>query len=139
MPEDREYRLAVSALLEGPQDRYLMLQRSDSSRRFAGLWQMPGGKPDPGETADRALRRELREETGLAVQVTGLAGSVEFPLPGFHVAMLVFHCRTQDSDVTLSEEHMAYRWIQPDALAKLALTDHDRRFLTQVFGLQKPR
>lgn len=59
-----------------------------------GLWSVPGGRVEPGETDAAAVRREVLEETALAVLVGGLAGTVERPAPGGSLFVIRdYHCR----------------------------------------------
>jgi 8-oxo-dGTP pyrophosphatase MutT (NUDIX family) len=84
-------------------------------------WDLPGGRPDPAEDHRTALRREVREEAGLEVEVgAALAEYVFEVLPGRFVRILPFACRVVGvSDVVLSREHQEMRW-QP--LAELSTT-----------------
>jgi 8-oxo-dGTP diphosphatase len=59
---------ASAALFRG--GAVLLVERA--SAPFAGLWSLPGGLIEPGETAEDAARREVREETGLAAGIVGL-------------------------------------------------------------------
>jgi len=84
-----------------------------------GEWDLPGGRPDPGEDHRAALRREVREETALEVEVgEPLDGHLFEVLPGRFVRILPFACRLAGrADAALSSEHVELRW-QP--LATLA-------------------
>jgi len=81
-------------------------------RNERGEWDLPGGRPDPGEDFRTALRRETWEETGLAVEVDeALDESLFEVLPGIFVRIAPFACRLAgDGSVTLSPEHMELRW-----------------------------
>ena len=83
-----------------------------------GEWDLPGGRPDPGEDRCAALKREVREETGLEVEVgAALAEHLFEVLPGRFVRIAPFVCRlVSDADVVLSHEHLETRWV---ALAEL--------------------
>lgn len=70
----------VGALVYDGAGRLLMIQRAHDPDR--GRWSLPGGRIEPGESDNEALAREVREETGLSVEVGDLIGSVE--LGGFH-------------------------------------------------------
>jgi 8-oxo-dGTP diphosphatase len=91
-----------------------------------GEWDLPGGRPDHGEDHRAALRREVREETGLEVEVgAAIDGHLFEVLPGRFVRILPFACRLAGkSDVVLSHEHLETRW-QP--LAELGETIAGRR------------
>jgi len=75
-------------------------------------WDLPGGRPDPGEDHRRALEREVREETGLLVEIgTTLDDHLFEVLPGRFVHIQSFVCRVAGgNDVTLSHEHLQTRW-----------------------------
>ena len=77
-----------------------------------GEWDLPGGRPDAGEDHRAALRREVREETGLEVEVgAAIDGHLFEVLPGRFVRILPFACRlTGKNDVVLSHEHLETRW-----------------------------
>jgi ADP-ribose pyrophosphatase YjhB (NUDIX family) len=67
----------VGAVIKDDQGRLLLIKRGHEPG--AGLWSLPGGRIEPGETDAEALVREMREETGLAVQAGPLLGSVRRP------------------------------------------------------------
>jgi 8-oxo-dGTP diphosphatase len=70
----------VGAVIKDDQGRLLLIKRGHDPG--AGLWSIPGGRIEPGETDAEALVREMREETGLAVQAGPLLGRVRRPVPG---------------------------------------------------------
>lgn len=88
MPDPRQdsgddYRLrvkpvriaCVGAVVHDPAGRLLLVRRANPPSR--GLWSVPGGRVEPGETEPEAVRRELREETGLDLEPGRRLGSVE--------------------------------------------------------------
>jgi 8-oxo-dGTP diphosphatase len=85
-----------------------------------GEWDLPGGRPDPGEDHRTALVREVREEAGLAVEAGAALDEHLFEvLPGRFVRILPFVCRLVGSDaVALSHEHLETRWLPVAALGE---------------------
>lgn len=67
----------MGAIVFDTSGRLLMVQRGHEPAK--GLWAVPGGKVEPGETDEQAVAREILEETGLAVRIGALVGSVERP------------------------------------------------------------
>ena len=78
-----------------------------------GEWDLPGGRPDPGEDHRTALGREVREEAGLVVEVGAALDEHLFEvLPGRFVRIIAYVCRlVGPRDVMLSHEHLDTRWI----------------------------
>ena len=78
-----------------------------------GEWDLPGGRPDPGEDHRAALVREVREEAGLSVEVGALVDEHLFEvLPRRFVRIVAYACQLVGGrDVVLSHEHLETRWV----------------------------
>ena len=114
----KPWSLAVRALVRDAAGRLLLLRRSAQCRHFVGQWEFPGGKADPGEAFDAALRREVREETGLEIEITGLAGATAFETPEVNVVLLCLEARATGGKVKLSEEHDDFAWVPLNDLSQ---------------------
>lgn len=99
----------------------LMVQRAHEPGK--GLWSLPGGRVKHGEFLADALRREVREETGLDVEVGELAGILEVPGDEFHYVILDFHS-TVNGDVTArpGTDASDVRWVPLKEVAHLECT-----------------
>lgn len=82
---------------------------------YKDWWEFPGGKIEPGETPQEALRREIREELATIVSVGELLYTVEYDYPEFHLSMQCFRCTIEAGELTLLE-HEAARWLGKDEL-----------------------
>lgn len=109
-PEPRPMLATVSqkAVLFGPDDRLLVLREAD------GGWEFPGGRIDRGETAIPALHRELREETGLSIDVYAPVFTAVRERPEREKFFVYYRCATEETDVTLSREHVDWEWTTPE-------------------------
>lgn len=83
---------------------------------FKGQWEFPGGKIEPGETPQKALAREIKEELATAIKVGELIDTIEYDYPEFHLSMDCFWCEVVEGDLVLLEAQEA-RW-----LTKMSLT-----------------
>jgi len=116
------FRLVVKAVILDDQRRCLLLRRSAFNRNFVGCWEWPGGKVDDGEDFATALLREAREETGLAVQITGLAGATAYQMAAAHIVLLCMEACRVSGELRLSEEHDDLAWAPLGELARYQFT-----------------
>jgi 8-oxo-dGTP diphosphatase len=122
------YALSVKVLIRNGEGRYLLLRRSASSRGNPGKWDFPGGKLDSGERFDEAIRREVLEETGLAVVLERVAGCAESVAPMRRVAYLIMEGFSAGGEVRLGAEHDAFDWVSRADLASRDLCGQFRDF-----------
>lgn len=77
---------------------------------FKGQWEFPGGKVEPGESAEQALRREIREELDVNIILGDLIETVEYDYPAFHLSMDCFWCELVGGEPKLLEAEDG-RWL----------------------------
>jgi 8-oxo-dGTP diphosphatase len=103
--------------------RVLVVRRARSPGK--GFYSLPGGRVEFGESLHTALRREVDEETGLRIEILGLAGWREV-LPanggGGHYVIVSFAARWAAGEPVLNDEHDDFKWIDPDRLGDLSVT-----------------
>ena len=115
-------QLAVSAAIfrDG---KVLLVRRARSPGK--GFYSLPGGRVEFGESLQVALAREVDEETGLRIDIVGLAGWREV-LPGGpgdgHYVILSFAARWTAREPVLNDEHDDFKWLEPGAFGDLRLT-----------------
>jgi ADP-ribose pyrophosphatase YjhB (NUDIX family) len=110
---------AVGAIVVDDAGRLLMIQRAQDPG--AGAWSLPGGRVEPGEDDATALRREMREETGLDVEVGELVGSVERAGAGVVFAISDYRCRIVGGTPMAGSDAAAIGWFAPADLDRLPL------------------
>jgi 8-oxo-dGTP diphosphatase len=115
-------QLAVSAVIFRD-DKVLLLRRAKSPGN--GFYSLPGGRVEFGESLATALHREVDEETGLQIEIAGLAGWREV-LPGTggggHYLIMSFAARWIGREPQLNYEHDDFKWLAPDGLGDLKVT-----------------
>ncbi len=78
-------------------------------------WEFPGGKIEPGEAPEKALKREIREELATEIEVGDLLTTVEYDYPQFHLTMHCFFCSIISGQLSLLE-HEDARWLSMEEL-----------------------
>ncbi|MGH7312739.1 MAG: NUDIX domain-containing protein [Candidatus Rokuibacteriota bacterium] len=121
-------RASVSAVIFDRRGHLLLQQRSDG-----GQWGLPGGSVEIGESVTDAVRREVREETGLDVAVRRVVGVYSDPrlqvvrYPDgtvWHYVNVCFECSVRGGALCTSEETLALRYVPPRRLPATLLPNH---------------
>ena len=99
-------QVVAAVIREG--DRIFATQRGYGL--YKDGWEFPGGKIEPGESPQEALRREILEELDTCIEVGDLLMRVEYDYPEFHLDMQCFWAQVVEGDLVLME-HEAARWL----------------------------
>jgi 8-oxo-dGTP diphosphatase len=121
----------VCALIWNPSQTQLLIARRPPGKHLAGLWEFPGGKIDPGESAPTALHRELQEELGCQVEILETLPDILHTYPWVTIRMTPFICRlTPDSPPPQPLEHTHLAWISWSDLPSYTLAPADLPLLS---------
>ena len=101
---------------------------------FKGWWEFPGGKMEPGESPQEALKREICEELDAEVEVRELLETVEWDYPNFHLTMHCFICSLLSESLHLNE-HEAATWLTHETLRSVKWLPADEILLDRLADL----
>lgn len=120
-----------AAIVRG--DALLAAQRSYPAE-LAGLWELPGGRVEPGESEADALRRECAEELGAEIRVLGRVGP-EVPLSASKVLRIHHAELVHGSSEPHAREHQRLRWLTPTQLSEVPWLPADEVLLPDLRAL----
>jgi 8-oxo-dGTP diphosphatase len=115
--------LLVTAAVIRDGDRILITRRPDGTR-YAGMWEFPGGKLDPGEEPRACLRREIIEELDLEVAVGAIIEAAYYRYDWGPVLVLAYECRPLGGAIR-NLQVAEHRWIRPQELPDYPLLAAD--------------
>ena len=117
-----KFRLAAKAFVIDD-NRFLILKRTPKDVQKPGIWEIPGGRLELGEDPREGLKREVREEAGIDIEVLHPLNVRHFTRDdGQTITMLIFLCKALNNDIRISKEHSAFEWAPLDMI-KEKLTD----------------
>ena len=141
-PQANELLPAAFGVVRNGSGRVLLVRRADD-----GYWELPGGRVEVGESASAAVVREVAEEAGVTINVTGLAGVYSDPghvlaypegRGTYQQVAICFHAVSADHHTQPDhDETTAAAWFEPDQTPQLAMHPAMRRRLTDA--LVKPQ
>jgi 8-oxo-dGTP diphosphatase len=118
----------VGAVIKDEAGRLLLIKRGHEPG--AGLWTLPGGRIEPGETDEQAVAREILEETGLRVACGGLVGEAELPgLDGAVIDVRDYLAVVTGGELAAGDDAADAAWVTGAELAALPLTNGLAGFL----------
>lgn len=119
----------VAAVIFDDQGRIFATQRGYGD--WKDWWEFPGGKIEPGETPQQALRREIREELAAEIEVGELLHTINYDYPAFHLTMHCFRCSLTGNRLTLLE-HEAAKWLKPNELQSVRWLPADEEIINEL-------
>ncbi len=120
------YDVAVAVLRNS--SGQIFIQQRASGGLLGGLWELPGGKSEPGESGLETCARELREELGVQVEVGCLVGTVKHAYSHFRITLSAYECTVTDGE-PISTGGLTTTWAEPHELDKFAFPRANRRIL----------
>ena len=112
-------------------DGKLLITQRPAGGHLAGLWEFPGGKREPQESFEQALRRELMEELGIEIEVRDLVESITHAYPEKTVRLQFFRCGWRHYEPQ-ALGCSAFRWVSRQELDRYEFPAADARLLDRL-------
>ena len=114
--DHKNLKIVVSIALINNENEILLSKRPEK-KHLSGFWEFPGGKVEQGETPEKALIREVKEELNIDINNKCIAplSFSEFDYNNFQLLLLLYICRRWDG-VPMSMENNKLEWVKPNML-----------------------
>jgi 8-oxo-dGTP diphosphatase len=115
----------VAAVIE--EDHRFLVTRRSADVHLGGMWEFPGGKVDPGESQRAALKREIREELGVEIEIDQLLHQTTHVYPERAVTLYFYRCRLLGTPHAILGQEMC--WVPRAGLSSLGLPPADAELI----------
>ena len=119
----------VAAIIHDAAGRIFATQRGYGD--FKDYWEFPGGKMEPGETAEEGLKREIWEELETRIVVERFVKTIEWDYPQFHLTLHCYFCHVESGHLEL-KEHEAAKWLRKEELESVNWLPADRDLVKEL-------
>lgn len=126
-PQQNLPTVGVGAVIWNAQGEVLLIKRARPPRQ--GEWSIPGGKVEMGESLHAALKREVREETGLEIEIVDFVDVVELEEQGHRFVLNDFTARYVSGEARASSDAKEVRWAARAELERYGLWSETRRII----------
>jgi 8-oxo-dGTP diphosphatase len=120
----------VTAALIRDEGRILIAQRG-RSKRFGWKWEFPGGKVRVDETPEDCLRREIKEELNLEIQVEKHFCTTYHQYPDFNIELIAFWCSILGGTLKLAD-HEQVRWVTVQEMNQYSFVEADLNLIAAL-------
>ena len=119
----------VAAIIHDAAGRIFVTQRGYGD--FKDYWEFPGGKMEPGEMAEEALKREIWEELETRIVIERFVKTIEWDYPQFHLTLHCYFCHVESGHLEL-KEHEAAKWLRKEELESVNWLPADRDLVKEL-------
>ena len=113
-------------------DKYLIGQRP-AHKSQGGLWEFMGGKIEPGETPEQALKRECLEELALEIENERIIDSVVHKYPEKTIRLTLISCSPKSGSIPKALEHQQIKWVTRAEMDAIDFASADRELISKLF------
>ena len=125
-------KIEVVAAIIQREGAYFATQRGYGE--FEGMWEFPGGKIEPGESRESALKREIQEELGIDITINKFLCTTDYDYPSFHLTMHCYLCSVESREMEL-REHKSARWLTTETLGSVEWLPADKDVISRLNNL----
>lgn len=122
----------VGAIIRNKEGKILIAQRN-LNKNQGGLWEFPGGKIEEGETKEKAIEREIKEELDMDIKCESLFDEHAYEYPNKTINLIVLNC-SMIGDSYRALEHEDLKWVTEDEMANFEFAPADVYFVQKLMN-----
>ena len=125
----------VAAIIEN-NDGDILIAKRNSKKSQGGLWEFPGGKIEKNESADDAIKREIKEELNIDIEINKWLIEKRHEYPEKTINLILCSDKWIGGELDLSE-HEDSKWIKKEDIFNFQFADADKEIINEIFETKK--